>query len=257
MFFDLSKLLNFFLSPITWVIFFLLGFFLLKKRRVRLFCLCGAILCFVVFTNSLLLEYVRAENAGVYGKTCSQEEKKYRVAIVMGGFASMNKETGKILYSGDRGDRLREAIRLFQMGKVERILITGDETSFMHDNGESTAELFLTYMEQMEIPRDSFLLEQKARNTRENALNTAMLLTEAGIKDCECLLITSATHMKRSLGCFAKVGLVPDYFSVNVYDFPSEINHRSFYPSWEVAVKWQEILNEWVGDVAYKMKGYI
>lgn len=220
-------------------------------------CLGSAILCFLIFTNSLLLDYVRAREAAMYGKGCLQEEKKYRVAIVMGGFAKMNKETGRILYSSDSGDRMREAIRLFQMGRVERILITGDGTSFLDDNGESSAELLLAYMEQMGIPRDSFLLEQKARNTRENAVNTAKLLIDAGIKDRECLLITSATHMKRSLGCFAKVGMVPDYFSVNVYDFPSEINHRSFYPSWEAAVKWQEILNEWVGDVAYKMKGYI
>lgn len=257
MFFELSKFLNFFLSPITWIILLLLGFFLLKRRKLRILCLGSAILCFVVFTNGLLVDYVRAKEAGVYGKARLQEGKKYRVAIVMGGFASMNEETGQIRYNEDRADRLWESIRLLRMGRVERILITGDGTSFLHDRGKCTAELFLTYMEQMGIPRDSFLLEQRARNTRENAVNTAKLLAEADIKDSECLLITSATHMKRSLGCFAKVGMSPDYFSVNIYDLPSEINHRSFYPSWEAAIKWQEILNEWVGDVAYKMKGYI
>lgn len=71
----------------------------------------------------------------------------------------------------------------------------------------------------------------------------------------ECILITSATHIRRSLKCFAKIGLHPDFLSVNTYDAPSNINHRSFYPDWKAAVKWQELLNEWIGDWAYTMMG--
>ncbi len=84
-----------------------------------------------------------------------------------------------------------------------------------------------------------------------------IILLLIGITDKECLLITSATHIERSLKCFAKVRLHPDYYAVNIYDAPTNINHRSFYPSWDAAVKWQELMNEWIGDIVYKMMGYV
>lgn len=54
------------------------------------------------------------------------EGKTWRVAIVMGGFGSMNRETGQMTYMEDRADRLWEAIRLYREGRVRQILITGD-----------------------------------------------------------------------------------------------------------------------------------
>ena len=44
----------------------------------------------------------------------------------MGGFASMNRETGQMRYEQDRADRLWEAVRLWRNGTIEKILITGD-----------------------------------------------------------------------------------------------------------------------------------
>lgn len=256
MFFELSKFLNFFLTPVTWVILLLLGTFVWKNRRGRRICLAGAVLVFVVFTNGLLADYVLGAKAGEYGAARLRDGRRYRVAVVMGGFGFMNQERGQMRYGGDKADRLWEAVRLYKMGRVEHILITGDGTSCVNNKGDSTADLFLTYMEQMRVPRATFILEQKARNTRENAVYTTEILKELDIRDRECVLITSAMHMKRSLGCFAKVGWAPDFFAVGVYSPPDEVTHRSFYPSWEAAVKWQEILNEWVGDCVYKIKGY-
>lgn len=112
-------------------------------------------------------------------------------------------------------------------------------------------------MEELGVPRTAFILEQQARNTRENAKFTKEILEAKQIAGKECILITSATHIRRSLKCFAKIGLHPDFLSVNTYDAPSNINHRSFYPDWKAAVKWQELLNEWIGDWAYTMMGYM
>lgn len=258
MFYEVSKFLNFFLSPVTWVVLLLLGaFFWNRRRKLRMVCLWGAALVFLVFSNDLLTAYAKYKVAGKYAQSTMKEGKKYRTAIVMGGFGSMNRKTGQLRYYSDRAERLWEAVRMYKTGKVAYILITGDDTSCMLNNGSSAAELFLIYMDQMGIPKKAFLLEQKARNTRENSLYTTEILKKRGVSDKECLLITSATHMKRSLGCFAKAGFHPDYVAVNIYDSPAEINHRSFYPSWDSAVKWQEILNEWIGYQVYKMKDYV
>lgn len=64
-------------------------------------------------------------------------------------------------------------------------------------------------------------------------------------------------YMKRSLKCFAKVGVYSNYLPVNMYDPPANINHRDFYPGWKIAVDWQELLNEWIEDWAYSLMGYM
>lgn len=175
----------------------------------------------------------------------------------MGGFASMNRETRQMRYEQDRADRLWEAVRLWRNGTIEKILITGDGTSIVQPDGTSTEKLFLQYMEEMGIPQKVFILEKQALNTRQNTLFTAEILKKENIKGEECLLITSATHMKRSLACFKKTGIHPDYFPVNTYDTPKIINHRTFYPQWEAAIEWQELMNEWIGDRVYQIMGYI
>lgn len=257
MFFELSKLLNFFLSPITWILLSLIGFLVFKCKVRKRVCLLISILFFLFFTNHLLVDYIRYCTVKEYTSVSIDTAKRYKVAIVMGGFASMNVQTGQMRYEQDRADRLWEAIRLWKKGQIGNILITGDPTSILQEDGTSTRDLFLNYMEELGVPRTAFILEQQARNTHENAKFTKEILEAKQIAGKECILITSATHIRRSLKCFAKIGLHPDFLSVNTYDAPSNINHRSFYPDWKAAVKWQELLNEWIGDWAYTMMGYM
>ena len=257
MFFEISKFFYFFLSPITWIILLLVLFFKIKRSNARKACLIISIVFFVIFTNGLLINHMRYEMGKPYSKVQVEDSKTYKVAIIMGGFSTINETTGQLQYIEDRADRLWEAIRLWRNGQIEKILITGDPTSIINQKGESDTHFFLNYMEQIGVPPEIFILEQHAKNTRQNALYTAKILQEFNISDKDCLLITSATHMKRSLGCFAKVGIYPNYFSVNNYEKPSNISHRSFYPNWGTAVKWEELLNEWIGEITYKIMGYM
>lgn len=256
MFFEISKLLNIFISPVTWVILLLVASFLLKKERVKRFCRYASLAVFLLFSNGLLFEWLKYQTVKESCVVPPDTTRTYKVAIVMGGFAYINKETRQMRYEQDRADRLWEAVRLWKLGRVEKILITGDPSSVIRPDGSSTADLFLSYMQEMGVLKDAFVLEQHALNTRQNALYTSKILKDMNIQDRDCLLITSATHMERSLKCFAKEELFPDYYPVNVYDKPEQISHRSFYPSWEVAVKWQELINEWIGNAVYELMGY-
>lgn len=257
MFFEISKFFKFFMSPISWMVILLILYFVLKRKSWKRVCLILSIVFFIVFTNGLLVGFLKYQMIKPYVQTQVDTTKHYRVAIVMGGFASINRATGQLQYEENRADRLWEAVRLWRNGQVDRLLITGDPSISLSEKGLTTAPLFFDYMEQMGIPSNVFILEQKALNTRENAVNTVNILREMNISADECLLVTSATHMKRSLGCFAKIGFQADHLTVNNYDQPREITHRSFYPSWGAAVAWEELLNEWLGEVAYKVVGYM
>lgn len=257
MFFEISKLLHLFISPISWILLLLIIAFFLKKKKQKRTCFTLCFIIFLIFTDHPLFSYIKHLTVRNYSTAKIDTTKQYKLAIVMGGFGSMNKETHQMRYEQDKADRLWEAVRLYKTGRVKRILITGDPTSTIQSDGSSTVELFLLYMKQIGIPRTTFILEQKARNTKENASYTSKILREENISDKDCILITSVSHIKRSLLCFAKVGLHPDYFPVNIYDKPQKFNHRDFYPKWSATVDWEDLLNEWIGDSAYRIMGYI
>ncbi|GGF92175.1 membrane protein [Rhizobium wenxiniae] len=101
-------------------------------------------------------------------------------------------------------DRFVEALRLARNHPEARILVSGGDGSISGTfEGEAqTAERFFSAFG---ISSDRLIKENTSRTTYENSLNTAELLKAQGLKNC--LLITSAFHMPRSVGLFAKVGI--------------------------------------------------
>lgn len=233
-----------------------MGYIFRKRKAVRIGCWIATLVLFLVMGNVAFYEFVKYRTFKEYNKAELKKEH-YKVAIVMGGFSGINKETGQLKYVEDRADRLWEAVRLYKKGVIDNILITGDGATMIDDNGESTSDLFLDYMSELGIDRSAFILEQHARNTAQNAEFTVKILQDKQIKADDCLLITSAEHIERSLECFEKEGFILDWYAVNLYNKPDNFSHRSLYPSWEVMVKWQRLFNEWIGKVAYNIMGYV
>lgn len=258
MFFEISKFLYVFVtSPISWIIaLFILGYYFRKRKVIKLGCWISALILFLLMENSVLYEYVKYNTFKKYNKS-ELKKKHYKIAIVMGGFSGINKETGQLKYVEDKADRLYEAVRLYKTGIIDSILITGDGATIIDDNGECTADIFLDYMSDLGIDKSVFILEQNARNTAKNAEITVRILQDKQIKTEDCLLITSVEHIERSLMCFKNEGYKLDWYTVNLYDKTSHFSHRSLYPSWEVMLKWQRLFNEWIGKVAYRAMAYI
>ena len=67
------------------------------------------------------------------------------------------------------------------------------------------------------------------------------------------LLITSATHMRRSLWTFHAAGLNPDTYITDT--FPEIKGEKTnFLPSWHVLASWPELTHEWVGYLYYRLR---
>src|SRR3546814_10230096 len=69
----------------------------------------------------------------------------------------------------------------------------------------------------MGVPDSVILVENKTRNTHESAAKVKNMLQDLGYTSHDCLLITSAFHMRRSLACYRKVGLTLDPFTTDFY----------------------------------------
>lgn len=123
--------------------------------------------------------------------------------VVLGGGVSPagHGELYPNLESG--ADRIWHAARLFHASKAPLVLLTGG--SDPDHSATSEAEAMRRFMVDLGVPDQSIVLEQRSRNTTQNAEYSGVILSERGIT--RVVLVTSALHMPRAKGLFEAQGL--------------------------------------------------
>jgi len=256
MFFILSKLLKFLITPLMWIVVLLFIAVISRDPFKRKRYLIYGFSLLIIFTNYFLFNFCMAlwEMPPVNHKKI----EVYDVGIVLGGVTSYDAEHDRTQFI--RGaDRLFQAIDLYKTGKIKKILFTGGSGYVLRPEYKEGA-LVKRYVLKLGIPESDFLIENESRNTHENALFTKEILEKEKITG-KLLLITSAFHMRRSIGCFNKAGLFPDPYSADMYGKPIKIEkgfdpESLIIPSLEPLSDWTNFIHELVGYCIYKIVGY-
>ncbi len=254
MFFYLSKILLFLLTPIIWIFGLFLWGILTKKPilKKRLFII--GIVVFYFFSNAFISdEFIRMYEER--NEPFSTLTEKYDVAIVLGGFSSYDLLQEEVQFHSAT-DRLMAGIKLYKQGKVKKLMISSGSGQILKPN-EKEAIFIGDYLLKIGIPARDLILESESKNTRENAINSSKILLEK-YPNGKHILITSALHMPRAKRCFKKTEISFIPFSVDQQAPPRSlvIDHLLF-PDVESLRKWQALIKEWVGFIAYKTMGYI
>ena len=256
MFFYLSQFLSFLVMPLTLVILLFLSgmIFLHKGIGKKLLWLGIALLLF--FSNLFLANYAmylwEPDFKAIDGLPA------YEIGIVLTGVTNLNKTAHDRTFFNKGADRATPAMQLDKLGKIKKILITGGQ-GLNPTNPYAEAELLADFMAIAGVPQQDIIIENKAVNTRENALFTKAILDELDYDfNSKALLITSAFHMKRSKGCFDKVEIPTVTFPVDYYAADPQLTFKSLVqPSPDALHMWHILVKEWVGLSAYKLVGYI
>lgn len=255
MFFVLSKVLLFLTKPFTWILIFLLLGFFFKSKSWSTRSLRFSIILLLFFTNSVVfLEFARAwEIQGVN----IQQVKTHDCAILLTGMAGYNNDL-KRLELNMNGDRIWQTMDLYRRKKVRKILITGNAGTLM-DKGLHEAQQLGEVLIRQGIPATDIIIEGKSENTFENAKESARMLRAKFPDLTRFLLITNGTHMRRSLACFKKQGLVCTPFSVRLHTGPQRDYFPDQYliPRTETLFMWENLTKEWIGYISYSLMGYI
>ena len=248
MFFFLSKVLSFLIDPFFWIIvMFLISIFHYKKYLRRSFLIIG-ISMILIFSNSLVFNYVN----DLWSVSILDEKEHYEIGILLGGMIGLTSTEDNIQFS-KHNDRLLNTLDLFNSKKIDKILITGAAGSLSSDLKES--QILKKYLNKVGVPDSCIFIEEKSKNTYENAIYCAKILNNFSNNN-NYLLITSDYHMRRSLACFKNTNL-------NVYPFvkKSDIKHFDLelilIPQSNILFEWKVLFHEMIGYVTYKLIGYI
>jgi uncharacterized SAM-binding protein YcdF (DUF218 family) len=256
MFFILSKIFAFCIKPIVWIIAcFLLSFFLKNKKRKQSFFISGLVLL-ILLTNDAVFQGIvhwwEPEPVAI-----KDLEKKYDFIILLGGYSDFQTAMGKSEFQlGLKGgNRLITALSLYKKGIGTKIILTGGSGKLLGDKfGE--AEYVAPFLKTLGLPDSAFIIENKSRNTWENAVFSKQIVDSLQ-KNASCLLVTSALHMPRSKACYDKAGLPTTIYPTDYYSQYSDNLFKLFFePSSSKLYAWEALLHEWIGVITYKIKGY-
>jgi len=115
------------------------------------------------------------------------------------------------------------------------------------------------------VPREAILLEDRSRNTYENAVESARILSDHGFE--RIVLVTSAMHMPRAYGVFRMTDLtvIPaptDYLLTHsdwvFYRQPDlGLQLINLLPKAEYLEMTEKALKEIIGLAVYRLQGWL
>ncbi len=254
MFFYLSKLLAFLISPLVWVIALLVISMRakneLRAKKLRI----AAVIVLYLCSNSFIVD----ELFRAYETTTPDydlHKTHYDGAIVLGGIGNVDKRLNKINFNYS-GDRLFQTLRLLKQNRIDKLIFTGGSGSIEFPDHKEGVYIH-KYLNEIGINDSLLIIEKESKNTYENAVFTKKLIDSLRLGD-KFLLVTSAYHMPRAMAVFKKAGYtnITPYITNKVSGLRRFTFDHLFIPSPDALFQLQFLLHEWVGFMVYKIKGY-
>jgi uncharacterized SAM-binding protein YcdF (DUF218 family) len=262
-FYFLSKIFDLLAAPLTWVIV-LVAIGLLRRPRdgdsLRMrralvaarFAPVVALFVLIVFSlepvANRLVRSLEEPRISSYSA-----DKTYDVVVLLGGLVNSRASAtaGEAAFQ-DAVERMLITFDLLRSGRAKfAIISTGDVDQVGSDWVE--ARVIARQLRAWGIAEDRILVEDASRNTRENALFSEKIIRERGF--AQVLIVTSAFHMRRALGCFEAVGLHPDALSTDFHSFGAQ-HKTTWLPRASFLSDSTSALREWMGRFVYRVRGY-
>jgi uncharacterized SAM-binding protein YcdF (DUF218 family) len=148
--------------------------------------------------------------------------------------------------------RCMAAAHYYRQGPRCPVIVSGGKARA--DEGKPpVAEVMKEFLTELGVAEEDIVVEVESRNTYENAVQVAKIVHEKEWK--RVLLVTDATHLKRSDWCFAAQGVDVIAAGVSYGAFGFELSLSDFIPNPRAAHQVERVSHEWLGIIWYWMRG--
>jgi uncharacterized SAM-binding protein YcdF (DUF218 family) len=264
MFIFLSKLLPLFVYPLGLACVLLLAALVngSNHKRSRIFIILSLVILWLSSTSGISNLLARSLE---WRYKPPEKIPTSEVIVLLGGGTEPAVYPRSGVEINGAGDRVFYAAQLYKEGKAPLILLSGGEITWLNDGSATPAEDMAKLLISLDIPRDALIIEDRSRNTYENALYAKELLGEKGIN--KILLVTSAMHMPRSVALFEEQGfeVTPLPVDYSVVEDESTENQNSvlvtkilnIIPNASNLGLTTNALKEYLGSFIYRLQGWL
>jgi uncharacterized SAM-binding protein YcdF (DUF218 family) len=176
--------------------------------------------------------------------------------IVLGGMINISAcRQGRIELFGS-ADRIIEAVVLLNKFPKAQLVLTGGSGSLDQSQNLREADYLRILAMSLNIDSKRIVVERDSRATYEHPKYLEKIID----KNKRWVLVTSAAHMPRALGCFKKYGFNVLPYPVDYQGYPVSakgVSFMDFIPAVDNLFIMDEVMHEWYGLIYYRMMGYI
>jgi uncharacterized SAM-binding protein YcdF (DUF218 family) len=260
MFLFLSKLLPLLLYPLgLTIVLTLIGLIFLKRRRPRLASRLIILGIWLLYSSSTEL-VAHALTRSLESQNLPTDIAPADAIVVLGG-GTKSPQAPRILPEvSEAGDRVIYAAKLYKDNKAPKIILSGGRVTWKAETGSESADMAIL-LDLLGIPRTAILEDPTSLNTRQNAVNVKQIVDREQFK--RLILVTSATHMPRSIAIFRRLGMdvipAPTDFYTTEADRQLSPQGRllSLLPDAENLFLTTRSLKEYVGLFIYWLRGWV
>ncbi len=148
--------------------------------------------------------------------------------------------------------RCLHAARLYRDGPPCPVVVSGGKVDSAIP-GPTLAELMHDFLGQLGVADNDLIVEDRSRNTYENALETAVLLRERNIE--RIVVVADAVDLLRADLCFRRQGFEPILAGTNHRAARWRWRVFNFLPSPSAARDVHRATHEWLGIAWYWLRG--
>ena len=247
----INKIIGAFLNPLViGLLLMLFAIVLAQLKRRRLSCMCGllSVVWLWFWSTGAAGRWIGLSLEREFPPQLAEQMPQADAIVVLGGGVGLNTNVcpyAKLFLSADRS---WHGARLYKAGKAPKIFVTCEaDALFMVDLG---------------VPRSAITVNDKARNTEEEARFIAGAMKQVKMKGegeqrMKILLVTSAWHMRRAKLMYERyakgVEVVPaaaDHVNMTLFDKPLEF--KDFIPDSCMIGQNAYMFKEWIAYWGYK-----
>ena len=258
MFFFLSKLIWFFLQPSSVLLFLtLVGILLMRGKRQKLGqkLALTAVTILIIFGYSPLGHLMMVPLEERFERVKINDGMSIDGIVILGGSidtaVSRNRPSTA---TNQANERLIEGAILARRWPNAKIIFSGGSANILYRES-SEAVLAKKMLIEMGINGDRILPDNNSSNTAENAVESIKLAKPQPGENW--LLVTSAFHMPRSMGCFRQVGFKTLPWPVDYRTRGMKDATRFFSAASKGLRRIDIVSREWIGLLAYRLTGRI
>ena len=171
--------------------------------------------------------------------------------VLLGGATRGDTHMSTLGDLNQQADRLVHAAALYQAERAPLVVLSGGGQPGARPEAEVMRDILLV----MGIPERALVLERGSRNTHDNAVKSARLLQDRGLRTV--LLVTSAFHMRRAEALFAAQGLQVIPAPTDYQRLVIEPVLPRWLPTVDGLARSTHAIHEHVGYWVYRLQGRI
>ena len=251
-----KKVVSAFLYPlgtvlVCWIVGLILWLFKPRSRLGPVLLTLGGLWLLIMsmpFTGYFMLRSLEID-AGPYADPQALARKDTRFVVVLGGDVRSGALTVSDRIACSSLVRVMEGIRLWRGIPGSKLILSGGRIS---RDVMSSAEAMASLARELGVPTEAIVLESQSRDTREEARLLKPILGQQPFA-----LVTSASHMMRSLMGFRKEGLEPIPAPADFEAKEFRMSYASFLPSSRSLEMSRKAIHEYLGMLAILLQKWV